>query len=272
MLVQKEIIIKAMISVNHKVVLLIFIAFFIFGFMYLYQKNTNFQTTLTINEDPVPIVVAQSNPITNKIQVNEIPEKETKIVNRAKSHVFFDLGANRGDTVHKFLNGEVIDLKNYTGIKWIFHAFEPNPRFTAELKEMEEKVSKTHKVFLYDNTAAWTYDGSMSFFIDTGSQFSEGSSFIKEHPAVNKNTNMTVKCVDVGKLIKQYDKEDYVAVKIDIEGAEYDLLLHFIKENVLEKIDYLIIEYHKYVSKFKQPEDVFLQLMKLYGIDFKQWY
>lgn len=198
--------------------------------------------------------------------------KYKSLNNGPKRFVFFDLGANRGDTVYKFFKGEVIELKDKKEEKWIVHAFEPNSKFTKELIKMKEDIGKDYEINLYKETAAWIYDGKITFYVDTGSQFSEGTSILKEHPYVNKGQNFTVPCVDVAKLINSYDSNDYVVVKIDIEGAEYDLLMHFIKNNVLEKIDYLIIEYHKYLSKFKTPEDVFNSIFKLYNIEFKQWY
>lgn len=196
-----------------------------------------------------------------------------RILIRLINYAYFDLGANRGDTVYKFLQNQVINETQLKDVQWNIYAFEPNPRFTSDLIAMKENVSKTHKVNLYNDTAAWTHDGYVSFYLELISNFSEGSSLLKEHPFVSKDKNLTVRCVDVAKLIKQYDKEDFVVVKIDIEGAEYDLLLHFIKENVMPLIDYLIVEFHKNDGKkFTQPEDVYKSLIQLYGVKFKEWY
>lgn len=71
--------------------------------------------------------------------------------------------------------------------------------------------------------------------------------------------------------IDSYNENDFVVVKIDIEGAEYDVLLHLIRKNIFPKIDVVIIEFHKYMSKFKNPEDVFTELFKLYGTKFINW-
>lgn len=210
----------------------------------------------------------------NSISNNNIiePSDLNRTTKFSSKNVFFDLGANRGDTVFKFLDGQVIDLRVIGFKKWVFHAFEPNPRFTVELKSMERNVSQNHEMHLYHNTAAWTYDGFITFYLDTRSKFSEGSSFLKKHPFANQHRNLTVRCLDVAKMINKYEIKDYVVVKIDIEGAEYDLIMHLIKENAIEKIDYLIIEFHKYLSKFKEPEDVFSSLFKLYNISYKSWY
>ena len=186
--------------------------------------------------------------------------------------VFFDLGANRGDTIEKFFNGKLIDIKNFKSDKWIIHAFEPNPNFKTKLNEVKNKISSEKAdIHLYLETAAWTKDGKMDLYFDSSTN-SEGTSLFKNHPAVKKNNSFSVKTVDIAKLIDSYEEKDFVLVKIDIEGAEYDMLLHLIKMNIFPKIDVVIIEFHKYMSKFKNPEDVFTSLFKLYGTKFINWY
>ena len=58
---------------------------------------------------------------------------------------------------------------------------------------------------------------------------------------------------------------------MDIEGAEYDLLQDFIKKDAIKLIDFITIEFHSYVSPFKQPEDVFISIFNKQGIKFMRW-
>jgi hypothetical protein len=61
---------------------------------------------------------------------------------------------------------------------------------------------------------------------------------VKAHPDVkNSKQKETKQCVDLARFLKLYNKNDFVVVKMDIEGAEWELLLHLIKENVLGLID-----------------------------------
>ena len=65
--------------------------------------------------------------------------------------------------------------------------------------------------------------------------------------------------------------DDVIVVKIDIEGAEYDLLIDFIKKNALKLIDYIAVEFHTFVSPFSTAEQVFNKIIAENGIKFAQW-
>ncbi len=82
---------------------------------------------------------------------------------------------------------------------------------------------------------------------------------------------VTVNCVDIARIVKQYSLQDNIIVKMDIEGAEYDLLQDFIKKEALKLIDYIAIEFHSYLTPFQRPEDVFLSLFKKQNIQFMRW-
>ena len=93
----------------------------------------------------------------------------------------------------------------------------------------------------------------------------------KQDVVASKLTKVNVDSLDVARIIKKYSQSDNVIVKIDVEGAEYDLLLDFIKKDVLKLIDHIAVEFHSYVSPFKSPEDVFISLIKLSGVEFSKW-
>ena len=69
------------------------------------------------------------------------------------------------------------------------------------------------------------------------------------HPDIVKSGNkkVTVKCVDIGRILAEYDEKDFIIVKMDIEGSEYELLLDLAQKNVLKLIDQLAIEHHENV-------------------------
>ncbi len=58
---------------------------------------------------------------------------------------------------------------------------------------------------------------------------------------------------------------------MDIEGAEYDLLQDFIRKDALKLIDYIAVEFHLSLSPFKRPEDLFVQLIRIFGVHFLPW-
>jgi len=96
----------------------------------------------------------------------------------APKNVFIDLGANKGDSVYNFfgLNAKALGGKLETLVekklilnkKWIIYAFEANPVFDKNLTDMKSKmISLGHEIYLFNSTAAFTYDGTIDFYIDT---------------------------------------------------------------------------------------------------------
>ncbi len=58
---------------------------------------------------------------------------------------------------------------------------------------------------------------------------------------------------------------------MDIEGAEYELLQDFIRKDAMKLIDYIAVEFHPSLSPFGRPEDLFISLVKIFGVNFMQW-
>jgi hypothetical protein len=92
-------------------------------------------------------------------------------------NVFIDLGANKGDSIFNFvgmnkraqggnINSETFP-QSFKSAKWIIYGFEANSIFDEPLLKMKEEVEKlNHTVHLYKSTAAWTYDGTIDFYLD----------------------------------------------------------------------------------------------------------
>lgn len=201
------------------------------------------------------------------------------------NYVYIDLGLNNGDSTYNFLGKraraqggnihKLIDESIIKSNKWIIYGFEANPHFNDVLVKLKNDISDEHTFYLYNGTAAWIYDGFIDFFIDTvNAKYNFwGSSLKSNHPDVIKSGNKSINmpCKDIAKIINQFDEDDFVVVKIDIEGAEYELLAHFIQQNVLNLIDYIAVEYHVSLSPFKTTEDLLNKLMLLNNVKFLRW-
>lgn len=197
-------------------------------------------------------------------------------------NVFFDLGANVGDSAENFLGlldkvENVNDIKNVIPgnklkEKWIMYLIEGNSRFDDNLLKIKQKHSDKHEIIVLNGTIVTDHDGEITFFLDQKNNKQVGSSILENHPDVIANKlKQTKPCVDLARLLRQYRQSDYVVVKMDIEGAEFELLVHLIKENVLGLIDTLAIEYHKYMSPYKSEYALFSKIFKKYNIDEKYW-
>jgi hypothetical protein len=109
-------------------------------------------------------------------------------------HVFIDLGANKGDSIYNFIginnraqggniNSEMFP-QSFKSAKWIIYGFEANKVFDSRLLKMKEEVEKlNHTIHLYKSTAAWTYDETIDFYLDTINDKNDfwGSSLNQNH-------------------------------------------------------------------------------------------
>ena len=98
--------------------------------------------------------------------------------------------------------------------------------------------------------------------------------FKSNHPDVilSDKTKLTLPCVDIAKFISdRYNAEDMIIVKMDIEGAEYELLIHLIKTNVLELIDYFFLEFHTNVNKIKSVEEFAKAILVSKNVKYIKW-
>lgn len=84
---------------------------------------------------------------------------------------------------------------------------------------------------------------------------------------------MRTKCIDLAELINRYAEEDYVVVKLDVEGSEYNILPHLLKKGAFNKIDAIGVEYHEYLAPKNQTYSirVFDQISKVFGIRNFAW-
>lgn len=168
--------------------------------------------------------------------------------------VFIDCGANLGQSIDNFIN-HWPDWEEYTIL-----SFEANPNLVSEFDRF-----KSIKNINFENSAVWTYDGVLDFYLSTDGN--AGSSIIKNKITGRLDNNpKQVKCVDLDRVIRQFSVEDFIVLKIDIEGAEYELLEHLLSKNTFELVDKLYIEFHtKKVHKTLQDNEVLLTNLKEYN-------
>lgn len=162
--------------------------------------------------------------------------------------IFLDCGANNGCSIDLFK--EKYPLADEFNI----YSFEPNPFFRQELENKN--------VYFYDE-AVWILDGFDDFYFDNrtlGKQIDNnpikyfGSTLIKKKIEflrrecnLNSKKIFRVKTIDFSNFIlKKFDKNDHIVLKMDIEGAEYEVLNKMIKDGSMDYIDIIYIEWHGY--------------------------
>jgi FkbM family methyltransferase len=214
----------------------------------------------------------------------------SQLTPRQKRWVYIDMGANNGDSVYKFFGFPYPSYKNGYAPKyptlvseadvrdnaWIVYVFEANPRFNEPLSKMKKDVeSERRQINLFNATAAWVYNGNVTFYAEVSNEdFNFWGSSVKSDFVHKEKTNLTVRCVDISAILRNYTEEDYVVVKFDIEGAEYDLLVRWITENTLRILDVVSIEYHHRAgnhAESKCQELVLESIIKAMGIKSITW-
>lgn len=145
--------------------------------------------------------------------------------------VIFDLGAHIGLSILYF------KIK-YPDSKIV--AFEPNSNIFPILQENMEYNHLTN-VELH-NIAVGSKDEIRIFYIDNSGNdaFSTGSFSKDAWNGTQKSTPINVKC----ERLSKYITEEIDILKMDIEGAETEVLKELIESNKLKYVKNILIEYH----------------------------
>jgi FkbM family methyltransferase len=155
---------------------------------------------------------------------------------RKNRRAFIDLGANVGKISFEYAkNNPDCDI----------YCVEP----TRELiKEINDKSFQAGRTFVTMWAAAWTYDGTINLFSSGASEASTivgGKVEINNWPQIDYENSHLVPCFDFSAwLMRTFNLSDHVTVKMDIEGAEYDLLEKMIADRSILLVNELVCEWH----------------------------
>ena len=149
--------------------------------------------------------------------------------------IFIDAGANRGQSINLFIKKKP-DAKEYE-----IHSFEcTKSKHLVSKWEKEAEIARKFgcNVHLY-KAAVWDQDNDNFVFYDGGN---ESSSLLREKYSAGKTT---VKTIRLSKFIKEnFSKNDYIILKIDVEGAEYSVFKDLIETGVINQINKIYGELH----------------------------
>lgn len=177
--------------------------------------------------------------------------------------IFIDLGAYNGDTLEKA-------MKVYPDFD-LYYGFEPYP---ANFKKLSKKFGGNDKVKLFQQ-AAYISNGKKKFYMHRGNDKSMdnesvGSSLMEKKSNLDKNRHIQVDIIDFAEFIRKNFKEsDFIVLKIDIEGAEYQLLEHLMLTKTTDYIDKIYCEWHitKLSGMFAKDHSIIVSKLKSLGFD-----
>jgi FkbM family methyltransferase len=158
--------------------------------------------------------------------------------------VFVDCGFNSGRVIKHV-------LQKLPAFK--IHGFEVNEALFAEsaqkLKALNPNILSLNFAAVSDN------DGKAVFReigVKTGLFPMQGTTIVQGlDPERGIVSEQSVDCVDFSSWLTEIYKrhsddgsKPYIAVKMDIEGAEYDVLQRMLDENTIDHVNHLSIEFH----------------------------
>lgn len=188
---------------------------------------------------------------------------------RRGRNIFIDLGTNNGDSVLSFVRGTATNSTatdgsnaleggfqeliqgHYTNgsakADWHIIAVEAYEGHTPALEKIRDELLANKNVSsmkLYTSTAISTKNGFINFIWDNNQSASAGATTMKEsYSAVGKHVK--IPCLDIVTLIKNehITVRDFVVMKMDVEGAEYELVRRILLTNLWQYIDRLAVEW-----------------------------
>lgn len=188
------------------------------------------------------------------------------------THVYLDVGTNRGVQLRKLLQPQyypgakvlpVFDV--FFGTDRASHSslcafgFEPNPSHTAWLQRIERAyTAHGWRVKVFTETAVGVRDGDTVPIYFTGDLFSDLAASSTQNEILTWGGSRAPKRVDVRTLdLARFLNEEVharseaaapgaaVVMKLDIEGAEMDVLPELLLRGALCKVDMLFAEFHQ---------------------------
>ena len=171
--------------------------------------------------------------------------------------IFLDCGAHKATSVRKFRN-EYPNAEEYEII-----SFECNPKF-------KDILDNTEDITFY-NKAVWVEDSKANFYLGKGS--SSSLIYGKTRGRLDFDNPIEVETIDFNKwIIENLSKDDYIILKMDIEGAEYEVLNKMLNNSSIGYINKLYIEFHgSRVFKTKEDTKELRNRLKEIGLNVYNW-
>jgi len=161
--------------------------------------------------------------------------------------LFIDLGAADGNTFQSFLHNGYGPVASCPSGEWHAILVEANPRFNAPLANQQQYYYP--RVQALGAHAAYDCEGTTSFYLDTVTHQHNywGSSMSPNSPDVKASGQqlVTVPTLNVNRLLFENTiPGDYAIVKMDIEGAEWDVIPCMAQSPSAKLMDALYVEVH----------------------------
>jgi len=163
-----------------------------------------------------------------------------------RRHVFVDCGGYDGCSIRRFIK----DFDREDRFEMI--TFEPNDLYATCYSDLPK-----HRLI---QAAVHDRDGFQNFFLDQedgdgstlfGNKLTRGNGGFGTLDTANP---VKVRTIDLARWLRENTSAfDYIILKLDVEGAEYDILEKMIRDRIIGRINHLFVEWHW--SKVGVPHD-----------------
>jgi|ERR1041385_4948825 FkbM family methyltransferase len=182
-----------------------------------------------------------------------------------RRHLFIDGGGYNGCSIRRFL--KEFDREG----RFEIVTFEPNDVFANCYADFPR-----HCLI---RAAIHNRDGSQDFFLDP--EDGDGSTFFRDkltretggYGALDVANPVTVRTINLSRWIREHTKPfDYVILKLDVEGAEYDVLERMIRDRTIRRIKHLFVEWHwNRVGISQQRHEELLRALQRRRVAMLEW-
>jgi FkbM family methyltransferase len=150
-------------------------------------------------------------------------------------NVLIDCGMHECGGMNHMINKLNIDEN------WNIYAFEANPKINCDCIPHEDFNVE------FKNKAVWTRNGSL-IFKQYGDNGTSGGSLVGETGGGRHyhdfHADVEVECFDFYEFLMQFNSNDRVYIKMDIEHSEYDVLEHVFRKGWPDFVKEIWLEWH----------------------------
>lgn len=166
---------------------------------------------------------------------------------------FFDFGAGDGETFRAFLGQSrkwqfKFNTAPFRPQDCFVYLMDPNPKYQMALKDITALLPVGQAMYVPETAAYMCDSDNATFYLDVTSPQGWGSSLDPDHESVKDTaatSNVSVSLTNIMRLLRENTiPSDTVIVKLDIEGAEWDLLPCLANSSSASLIDTLYLESH----------------------------
>ena len=242
------------------VILFIVFTFFVFS-AYVFAHRAQDQLDQTTVVPNVTITTTTASVLDERRRTKTYydyeayPSNYTKRVDKSRRYIYVDLGCFDGRDIDYFVHFHTKEISSKGTM--VIIAFEPDPINLSACRAIEQRHPQVNQTVI--PKAVWTSAGRVSFATEKG-----------QRSKIDPNSMLTVDAVDFSQWArKNFVPDDYVYLKLTVEGAEIPLLEKMVEDSSLALIDYLDVEWNDALSPDFEPRRVSLECMfDNFGMDF----